>query len=105
MASFIYAFPAFMMKWWKAIREGDQQTALAMQHDCNRILQEAILPLANEGYNDTALTKATVEAAGFFAAGPPRRPSEAVPNARIQRLRQTLEEDFAQFMAVPTADN
>ncbi|HEY3131081.1 MAG TPA: dihydrodipicolinate synthase family protein, partial [Acidobacteriota bacterium] len=66
MASFIYAFPGFMMKWWQAIRKGESSKSLAMQHECNRILQEAVLPLAAEGYNDTALTKATVDAAGFF---------------------------------------
>ncbi|MGH9158589.1 MAG: dihydrodipicolinate synthase family protein, partial [Vicinamibacteraceae bacterium] len=58
MASFIYAFPAFMIKWWEAIRTGHHTTALAMQDDCNRILKEAILPLAAEGFNETALTKA-----------------------------------------------
>jgi hypothetical protein len=69
-----------------------------MQHECNRILQEAVLPLAAEGYNDTALTKATVDAAGFFKAGPPRRPSLAVPKERIEKLRETFERNFAPFL-------
>ncbi|MGH7575827.1 MAG: hypothetical protein ACREM1_11975, partial [Longimicrobiales bacterium] len=101
MASFIYAFPAFMMKWWEAIRTGDHAIALAMQDDCSRILKEAILPLASEGFNETALTKATVDAAGFLKAGPPRRPSAAVPRSRIAKLRRTFEEKFPQFLQRP----
>ena len=31
MASFIDAFPDFMLKWWKAIREGNASKAVAMQ--------------------------------------------------------------------------
>jgi hydratase-aldolase len=98
MASFVYAFPAFMQRWWKAIRGGDVAQAMAYQHQSNEILQEAIIPLAGEGYNDTSLTKATVNAAGFFKAGPPRPPSEAAPAERIERLRATLEEKFAHFL-------
>jgi len=98
MASFVYAFPAFMMKWWRAIRGGDLATALSLQHDCNRILQDAILPLYHEGFNDTSLTKATVDAVGIFKAGPPRRPTRAVPPERIRRLRATLEKNFAHFL-------
>jgi 4-hydroxy-tetrahydrodipicolinate synthase len=99
MASFVYTFPDFMMKWWRAIRDGDHAGAVAMQHECNRILQQAILPLYYEGFNDTALTKATVEASGMFKAGPPRRPTLAVPKERIARLRDTLEREFPHFLA------
>ena len=99
MASFVYAFPSFMMKWWRAIKGGDLQAAIAMQHQCSEILQEAIIPLAFEGFNDTSLTKATVDAAGSFKAGTPRPPTEAVPAARIQKLRETFEEKFPQFLA------
>lgn len=102
MASFIYAFPDFMMKWWEAIRSGDQR-AFDMQQECNRVLREAVLPLANEGFNDTALTKAAVDAGGFFVAGPARRPSTSVPSARIEKLRRTLEESFPQFLREPLA--
>ncbi len=98
MASFIYAFPDFMLKWWKAIREGNASKAVAMQKQCNEILQEAVLVLAREGYNDTSLTKATVDAAGFFQAGPPRPPSTAVPRQRIEKLRATFEERFPHFL-------
>jgi 4-hydroxy-tetrahydrodipicolinate synthase len=74
MASFIYAFPSYMMRWWKAISAGDFQTALKMQHEVNALLQDAILPLIlGEGYNEIAATKAVVDAAGFLKAGAPRR--------------------------------
>ena len=99
MASFIYTFPDFMMKWWSAIRSGDHAGAISMQQECNRILQEAILPLYYEGFNDTALTKATVEASGMFKAGPPRHPTLAVPKERIAKLRDTLKRDFPHFLA------
>ena len=98
MASFIYAFPAFMQRWWKAIREGDVAANLKHQHQCNQILREAIVPLFGEGLNDTSLTKATVNAAGFFKAGPPRPPSEAATQDRIDRLRGTFEEEFPHFL-------
>jgi 4-hydroxy-tetrahydrodipicolinate synthase len=98
MASFVYTFPAFMMKWWNAIRGGDVAGAIALQHECNHILEEAILPLAYEGFNDTALTKATIEAAGIFKAGPPRRPTIAVPPERIRKLRDTLSRSFGHFL-------
>jgi len=99
MASFIYAFPAYMMRWWKAISEGEFTTALTMQHEINRLLQEAIVPMiAIEGFNEIAVTKAVVDAAGFLKAGPPRKPFSAVPEERIVRLRATLEQTFPQFL-------
>lgn len=79
-------------------REGNASKAVAMQKQCNEILQEAVLVLAREGYNDTSLTKATVDAAGFFQAGPPRPPSTAVPPQRIEKLRTTFEERFPHFL-------
>jgi dihydrodipicolinate synthase/N-acetylneuraminate lyase len=76
----------------------DHAGAVAMQHECNRILQQAILPLYYEGFNDTALTKATLEASGMFKAGPPRWPTLAVPKER-SRLRGTLEREFPYILA------
>lgn len=99
MASFIYAFPNYMMRWWKEISTGDFQTALKMQHEVNAILQEAILPLiVTEGYNEIAATKAVVDAAGFLKAGPPRPPFRPVPTERIKTLRATFEKHFAHFL-------
>ena len=97
-------FDVVMMKWWNAIRGGDVATAIAMQHECNRILEQAIIPLAYEGFNDTALTKATIDAAGVFKAGPPRRPTIAVPPERIKKLRDTLARDFGHPLAAPPGD-
>jgi hypothetical protein len=45
------------MKWWRAIKGGDLPTAIAMQHQCSEILQEAIIPLAFEGFNDALVRK------------------------------------------------
>lgn len=100
MASFIYAFPAYMMKWWRAISGGDLAASLRMQHEVNDILQDAILPMIiAEGYNEIAVTKSIVEAAGFFKAGSPRKPFRPVPAERTQQLRARLEEKFPQFLA------
>lgn len=105
MASFIYAFPHYMVRWWQAISGGDFSRALAMQHEVNALLQEAILPLIlAEGYNEIAATKATVDAAGFLKAGPPRKPFRPVPPDRIQQLRVTLEEKFPQFLQSEVID-
>jgi hydratase-aldolase len=100
MASFIYAFPHFMMKWWSAISGGDFAAALKMQHEVNVILQDAVLPLiVSEGFSEVAATKAVVDAAGFFKAGPCRKPFRAVPQERIKKLRALFEEKFPQFLA------
>lgn len=99
MASFIYAFPAYMKRWWQTISSGDFPSALSMQHEVNALLQEAVLPLITaEGYNEIAATKAVVDAAGFLKAGPPRRPFRPVPRERIEKLRSTLVERFPQFL-------
>lgn len=102
MASFIYAFPGYMMKWWSAIDGGDWPASLSMQHRVNQLLQEAVLPLiVQEGYNEIAVTKAVVDAAGFFKAGPPRKPFRPVPVERIGKLRMRIEQDFSDFLALP----
>lgn len=99
MASFIYAFPGYMMRWWQAISAQDLQTSLRMQHEVNAILQDAILPLIlSDGYNEIAATKAVVDAAGFLKAGAPRKPFHSVPPDRIQRLRATFEANFRHFL-------
>ncbi len=99
MASFIYAFPAYMMRWWSCITGGNFVKALAMQHEVNSLLQEAIVPLiATEGYNEIAATKAVVDAAGFLKAGAPRKPFRPVPSDRIEKLRATFQQRFPQFM-------
>ena len=99
MASFLYAFPGFMMRWWKAISERHDSAALSMQHDCNRLLQALVLPIIiTEGYNEIAATKAVVDAAGFLRAGPPRRPFRAVPAERIRKLRQDIRAQFPEFL-------
>jgi len=100
MASFIYAFPYFMKKWWRAISTGDFAVALKMQHEVNIILQEAVLPLIiAEGYSEVAATKAVVDAAGFFKAGPCRKPFRVAPPDRIKQLRTLLEDKFPQFLS------
>ena len=100
MASFIYAFPSFMMRWWRAISNGDLASALEMQHEVNEILRDPILPLiVTEGYSEIAASKAIVDAAGFFTAGPPRKPFRAVPAERIKQLRGIFEEKFPQFLS------
>jgi len=102
MASFIYAFPGYMMRWWQTIRSGDLTTALAIQHDVNRLLQEAVLPLIRqEGYNEIAVTKAVVDAAGFLKAGAPRKPFRPVPRERVDQLRAAFSRDFSQFLEQP----
>jgi 4-hydroxy-tetrahydrodipicolinate synthase len=99
MASFIYAFPHYMMRWWKAISCGQGANALAMQHEVNAILQDLVLPLIiAEGYNEIAATKAVVDAAGFLKAGAPRKPFRPVPAERIEQLRSDLGEHYPQFL-------
>jgi 4-hydroxy-tetrahydrodipicolinate synthase len=98
MASFIYAFPGYMMRWWQTIRSGDLNGALAMQHEVNRLLQELVLPLIRqEGFNEIAATKAVVDAAGFLKAGAPRKPFRPVPKERIDQFRAAIGRDFPQF--------
>jgi len=99
MASFIYAFPGYMMKWWRAITSGDIKTSLQMQGEVNAILGDEIIPMiVAEGYNEIAVTKAIVEAAGNFKAGQPRKPFRPVPAERTQKLRAVFEEKFPQFL-------
>jgi 4-hydroxy-tetrahydrodipicolinate synthase len=98
MASFIYAFPAYMMRWWGAIRGGDLPKALAMQHEVNDLLYGLIVPLIRQGYNEIAVTKAVVDAAGFLTAGPPRKPFRPVPPDRIGELRGQLETRYPVFL-------
>lgn len=102
MASFIYAFPAYMLRWWNVIRGGDLQASLSMQHEINSLLQNLILPLIRqEGYNEISATKAVVDAGGFLRAGPPRKPFRAVPVERIAKLREAIQERFPQFLEQP----
>lgn len=99
MASFIYAFPEYMMKWWRAISGADVPTALAMQQEVNDILHDEIIPMiVTEGYNEIAVTKSIVEAAGFFKAGSPRKPFRPVPADRTNQLRAAFEAKFPQFL-------
>ena len=100
MASFLYAFPGYMMRWWRSIGGGELSTALRMQHEVNTLLQDAILPLiVTEGFNEIAATKAVVDAAGFLRAGAPRKPFRSVPPERVRSLRATFENHFPHFLA------
>jgi 4-hydroxy-tetrahydrodipicolinate synthase len=98
LASFLYAFPGYMMRWWKAISENDLPKALSMQDEVNALLAEVIIPVIVEGYNEIAATKAIVDAAGFFRAGPPRKPFIPVPPNRINALRKEIKERYPQFL-------
>jgi dihydrodipicolinate synthase/N-acetylneuraminate lyase len=100
MASFLYAFPGYMMRWWRSIANEEFSAALRMQHEVNALLQDAILPLiVSEGFNEIAATKAVVDAAGFLRAGSPRKPFRPVPAERIKSLRATFENHFPYFLA------
>lgn len=99
MASFIYAFPKYMMRWWQNISHDNLAQALAQQHEVNALLQDLILPMiVGEGYNEIAATKAVIDAAGFLKAGPPRKPFRPVPPARIEQLHRDLRTRYPQFL-------
>jgi 4-hydroxy-tetrahydrodipicolinate synthase len=98
LASFLYAFPGSMMRWWKAISENDLRKAYAMQDEVNALLSDVVIPVIVEGYNEIAATKALVDAGGFFKAGPPRKPFMPVPSERITRLRSEIKEQNPQFL-------
>ena len=99
MASFIYAFPQYMVRWWKSISSGNFAEALKRQHQVNALLQDLIGPLiVNEGYNEITVTKAVIDAAGFLKAGPPRKPFRPLPPARLERLRSDLQAQYPEFL-------
>jgi dihydrodipicolinate synthase/N-acetylneuraminate lyase len=98
LASFLYAFPSYMMRWWKTISENDLPNALKMQDEVNGLLSDVVIPVIVEGYNEIAATKALVDAAGFFKAGPPRKPFLPVPQDRLNKLRNDIKEQYPQFL-------
>jgi dihydrodipicolinate synthase/N-acetylneuraminate lyase len=98
MASFIYACPEYMMKWWRAISSGNLPEALRMQHEVNDLLQQVVLPPILNGYSEVSGTKAFVEALGHFACGPSRQPFFPVPREIIARQRREVAEKFPQFL-------
>lgn len=98
MASFIYACPQYMMRWWRAIHGGDFQLAIRMQHEVNELLYEVVLPPFRRGASEVAGTKAFVTAMGHWACGGPRKPFFAVDDRTIARMRTQVEERFPQFL-------
>lgn len=98
MASFIYACPKYMMRWYKAISGGDLQMAIKMQNEVNELLQEVVLPPFFVGASEVAGTKAFIEAAGNWACGKARKPFFEVPQEAIDKQRRQLEEDYPQFL-------
>lgn len=103
MASLIYAFPYYMMRWWKSIKTNDLPKALEMQQEVNSFCQETLAPLVKiEGYNEISATKAIVDAGGFLHAGAPRKPFRAVPPERIQKLGKDIRAKFPQFLDTST---
>lgn len=105
MASFIYAFPGYMMRWWEAIRSGSAGTALAMQHEVNALLQSLVLPLILvEGLSEISATKMVIDAAGELRAGPARKPFRSATPERIRKLRADIERQFPQFLDARPAE-
>jgi len=98
MASFIYACPKYMMKWWRTICSGDVEGAIRMQHEVNELLQKVVLPPILAGYSEIAGTKAFVEALGHWHCGKPRKPFFPVPQEIIDKMRRQVEEEFPQFL-------
>jgi len=98
MASFIYACPEYMMKWWRTIQSGDTGEAIRMQHEVNELLQQVVLPPILSGYSEVAGTKAFVEALGHWQCGQSRKPFFPVPQALIDKQRRQVEEQFPQFL-------
>lgn len=98
MASFIYACPEFMMKWWRVICSGQTAEAVKMQHEVNELLQQVVLPPILGGFSEVAATKAFVEALGHWACGKPRPPYFPVPQETIARMRRQTEEQFPQCL-------
>lgn len=98
MASFIYACPKYMMRWWKAISSGDVHEAVRMQNEINGLLQAVILPPFIAGASDTAGTKGFVEAMGYWHCGKARAPYFPVPQESIDKMRRQVEEGYSQFL-------
>jgi len=98
MASFIYGSPEYMMRWWKTISSGDIAESMRMQDEILDYLQKVILPPFLAGANDTAGTKAFVEALGHWHCGKARRPYFPVPQEAIEEIRRQTEEKYPQFL-------
>jgi dihydrodipicolinate synthase/N-acetylneuraminate lyase len=98
MASFIYGSPKFMMRWWRAISDGNLKEALRIQHEVNDFLKKVVLPPILAGFSEVAGTKAYVDALGHWHCGKPRKPFFPVPQETTDKIRRKTEKEFPQFL-------
>lgn len=98
-SSLVYTCPKLILSYFRLCEEGHPQ-ALEIGKGLQRLYQEFVAPLAQEGFTDTAFDRTFAASTGFLTGSllPSRPPYRKATQREVNRLRQCCLKVFPQFL-------
>ena len=98
-SSFVFVAPELILRLYRLCKERKWEETIPIAQRIAAFCRDAILPLINKGYSDSALDKAMAELSGvLLPSSAPRPPYRALQPEDMDFLHRTMMEQYPEFV-------